>query len=143
ILGGTRLVDENVATLLFLAVLVAALVPLVERAAGSRTRPAFWGAVALLVAAGLAHWLFLAVFAPMLVVAVALLLPAALRERAGGRPLAETDAGAIATVGAAAGVTMAVLIGAVLRAPIDTIEVKEDPSRFLPKLRTDALRLFV
>ncbi len=152
ILGGTRLVDENVATLLFLAVLVAALVPLVEHAAGSRARPTrparwrrppFWGAMALLVAAGLAHWLFLAVFAPMLAMAVALLLPAALRERAAGRPFAETDVGALATVGAAVAVTMAVLIGAVLRAPIDTIEVKEDPARFLPKLRTDALRLFV
>jgi hypothetical protein len=41
----------------------------------------------------------------------------------------------------AAGATMAVTILGVLRAPANTIQVKEDPSRFVPKLTTDASRL--
>lgn len=144
ILGATRLVDENVATLLFLAVLVAALVPLVAAAAGSETRfgwRPFAGAVALFVAAGLAHWLFLGVFALVLAGTVVLLLPASLRRRSDGVPPLRTEAGVVAAALATAGAAMTLVIGAILRAPVDTIEVAEDPSRFLPKLANDARRL--
>jgi len=36
---------------------------------------------------------------------------------------------------------MAAVIAGVLHAPFQTIEIKEDPTRFLPKLRTDLSRL--
>ena len=142
LLGATRLVDENVATLLFLVVLLAAVVPLVARAAdGSsgpvlRRDPRAWGAALLLVAAGLAHWLFLAVFGGILGLAVVLLWPASGRQRASGVPLLRTASGTLAGVGVVAAGAMAAAIG-VLRAPVDTIEVREDPGRFLPKLGND------
>jgi len=73
VLGATRLVDENVASLLFLCLLLAALTALVAAAAGDGPRWAFVGSVVLLIAAGLAHWLFLAVVGLILVGAVILL----------------------------------------------------------------------
>ena len=57
VLGTTYLVSENMATALFLALAVAAMVPLLGRATGGGR--GMWGAVVLLVAAGLSHWLFL------------------------------------------------------------------------------------
>ena len=145
VLGATRLVDENVATLLFLCVLVAALVPLVEAAASGPAERSWarsvTAAVALLVAAGLAHWLFLAVFALMLAVAIGMLVPRSLRQRAAGVTPSRTEAGTLAVAGVAAGAAMAVTVLGVLRAPTDTIQLKEDPGRFLPKLTNDAARL--
>lgn len=147
LLGATRLVDENVATLLFLVVALAALVPLVSLSASGGQGPGLrgdalaWGSALLLVAAGLAHWLFLAVLLVILAIAAALLWPASRRQRAAGLPLLRTATGVLAGAGAVAAGAMAVMIGAVLRAPVDTIEVREDPARFLPKLGTDARRL--
>jgi hypothetical protein len=144
VLGGTRLVDENVATLLFLCVLLAGLVPLIASAAGGGERG--WGrgvvaSVALLVAAGLAHWLFLAVFALILVGAIAVLVPRSARQRADGVALLRTEAGSLGAAGAATGAIMAATIFGVLRAQANTLQLKEDPGRFLPKLTNDALRL--
>ncbi len=143
VLGGTRLVDENVATLLFLCVLVAALEPLVAAAAdgGRGWARGVVASIVLLVAAGLAHWLFLAVFALMLAGAIALLLRHSGRQRAGGVPPLHTEAGTLATAGVGAGALMAVAIFGILRAPANTLQLKEDPSRFVPKLANDASRL--
>ena len=143
VLGGTRLVDENVATLLFLCVLVAALEPLVVAAAdgGRAWTRGVVASVLLLIAAGLAHWLFLAVFGLMLAGAIALLLRRSGRQRADGVPLLRTEAGTLATAGVGAGAAMAVTIFGILRAPANTLQLKEDPGRFVPKLTNDASRL--
>jgi hypothetical protein len=128
-------------------VLLAALIPLVALAADSADAerpgrdPRAWGSVLLLVAAGLAHWLFMAVFVPILGLAALLLWPASRRQRSAGVPLQRTASGVLAAAAAAVTAAMAVLIGAVLRAPVDTVEVKEDAARFLPKLGNDAKRL--
>jgi hypothetical protein len=141
VLGTTRLVGENVATLLTLALVVAALVPLMGFAAGGR---GFAGAVVLLVAAGLSHWLFLAVFLAVLLGASLLAAPRSLRDRtAGGRALIRTESGALAGVVGAVAAAMAVLIFGVLQAPLNTIDVPEDPTRFVPKLKTDLRRMFL
>jgi hypothetical protein len=142
VLGATRLVDENVATLLFLCVLVSALSVLVAAAAGDGARWAFVGSVLLLVAAGLAHWLFLAVFGLMLVGAVALLGPRALRlRRAEDVKWARTEGGTLASAGLWVAGAMSLTVFGLLRAPANTIQLREDPSRFVPKLTNDVARL--
>ena len=139
LLGLTRLAGENVANLLLLALVVAAIAAMAERMAGRRGMLA---AVVLLVAAGLAHWLFLAVAALMLLAAAGLAAPASLEATRRGEPFMRTEAGTILGVLAAAASVTAVLIGAVLRAPLQTFEVREDPGRFLPKLGNDVAHLW-
>ena len=142
VLGATRLVDENVATLLFLCLLVGALTLLVAAAAADGSRWGFLGSVMLLVAAGLAHWLFLAVFGLMLLGAVILLAPGSRRRsRAEGLSPARTEAGTLASAGLWVAGAMSLTVFGLLRAPANTIQLREDPSRFVPKLTNDASRL--
>jgi hypothetical protein len=138
VLGLTRLVGENVANLLLLILVVAAMAALAARFAYGRGAVA---AAGLLVAAGLAHWIFLAVFAVVLAGVVVLGGPEALRARRAGGRLAETEAGVVAVTGGAAGLALLAAIWGVLRAPLQTFEIHEDPARFLPKLRADLRRL--
>jgi hypothetical protein len=144
VLGGTRLVDENVATLLFLCIAIAALVPLATAAVAGR-RPgwgrALWAAVVLLLAAGIVHWLFLTVLGAVLGVAVVLLARRSAGQLREGLPLARTESGTLGIALAGAGAVMAAVVFGVLRAPANTIQVKEDPARFVPKLTNDASRL--
>lgn len=153
--GVTRLVGENVANLLNLALVAAGLAYLGRAVAAAAPRPAgpagrggsrgvgrgLVGCVALLVAAGLAHWLFLAVFGVVLAGTAVLALPSSLRDRGGGMPPLRTEAGLIGSALAATVALTAVAVGAVLRAPWRDAEVREDPRRYLPKLRTDLSRL--
>ncbi len=143
VLGATRLVDENVATLLFLCLCVAAVTLLVAAAAADgASRWGFVGSVVLLVAAGLAHWLFLAVFGLMLLGAVILLAPGSLRRSRGEAvSLARTEAGTLTSAGLWVAGAMSVTVFGLLRAPANTISLREDPSRFVPKLTNDASRL--
>jgi hypothetical protein len=140
IVGATRLVGENVANLLHLALTVAALVALANRVAGRR---GYVGSILLLVAAGLAHWMFLAVFGAVLLVAFLLALPSSVRSVRTGVRIARTEAGVLAGVGMSVATLMALVIAPVLRAPFKTFEIREDPRRFIPKLRTDVSKLFL
>jgi hypothetical protein len=140
LLGTTRLVGENVANLLNLALLAASLAFIGRRVDGRR---GFVGAVGLLVAAGLAHWLFLAVAGAALALSAGLALPESLRRREGGIPFLDTEAGTVGAVTATAGAMMAATIAGILRAPFQTFEIREDPARFLPKLRTDLGQLLL
>jgi hypothetical protein len=140
LLGATRLVGENVANLLLLALVVAGLAALARWVGGGS---GLGGAVALFVAAGLAHWAFLAVVGAILALAALMAVPASRREAAAGVPLIRTEAGALASsIGATAALMVAMVMG-VLRAPFNTFEIKEDPRRFLPKLREDLSRLLM
>jgi hypothetical protein len=139
VLATTRLVGENVANLLNLALVVAASAALLLWVGGARR--GLPGTVAILIAAGLAHWVFLAVFGAVFALAAALSLPPSLREWRDGRSWVRTPAGALGVVAAATGAATVAVIAGVLHAPFQTIEVKEDPTRFLPKLRTDLSRL--
>ncbi len=138
LLGTTRLVGENVANLLLLALAVAALVPLARRVGG---RSGFWGSISLLIAAGLAHWLFLAVVLAILLTAAAFGLPESQRARRAGVRPARTETGAVVSVVAVVAAGMVGLILGILRSPFRTFEIEEDPGRLLPKLRTDLRRL--
>src|SRR5262249_34786749 len=53
----------------------------------------------------------------------------------------ETEAGTLASAGLWVGGVMAASVFGLLRAPANTIQLKEDPSRFVPKLTNDASRL--
>lgn len=139
-LGATRLVGENVANLLFLALAAAGLACLARRVDGHR---GLAGCVLLLVAGGLAHWIFLAVLGVVLAVLAALGVPESMRQRRTGVPLWDTESGLVVAAGAWTAGIMAVLIAGVLRAPFQTVEIREDPRRYVPKLRTDLARLFV
>lgn len=139
LLGATRLVGENVANLLLLAIVVAALVALGEAVDGGRVAA---GPVVLLVAAGMAHWMFLAVVGAVLGMAAALATRSSLEERRAGTPLLRTEAGLYVATGAITAAVVLAAIWAVLRAALQTFEIREDPDRFGPKLRTDLGRLF-
>jgi hypothetical protein len=140
VLGTTRLVGENQANLLLLALALAALAALASWMSEGWRR-SLCGAIGLLVAAGLAHWVFLAVIGAILVGAAVLALPVSVRRRREGtRPL-RTETGALLALVAAAGAVMVATIALVLRAPFRTFEIREDPARFRPKLRTDLRRL--
>ena len=140
VLGPTQLVGENLATLLFMVLIVAALVPLADRIAGDR---GFWAAVALAVASGLAHWDFLAVFALVLAAAFALALPTSIRRVRAGIPAIDTESGVLVAFGAAVGAAMCGLIFGVLRAPFRTTDIPRDPPLYRSKFRTDLGRLYV
>jgi hypothetical protein len=133
-IGTTRLVGENVANLMEVLFVAAAFLLLARFVAVSR---GLAGALLLLIAAGLAHWLFLGVFALVMVVWFALSIPSSYRAfRAGVKPW-RTEAGALAAAGAGTGAAMAVLIYPVLGSSLRTFEIHEAKSRYLPKLRED------
>jgi hypothetical protein len=140
LVGASRLVGENVANLLMLALVVGALAALTRRVGGAR---GWWAAVVLLVAAGLAHWIFLGVVMAALALAAVLAIPASLRRRREGASWWSTESGVVAGAAGVAGGTMAALIVGILRAPFRTFEIREDPRRYLPKFRTDLSRLFL
>ena len=137
-LGATRLVGENVSNLLFMALAAGALACLCRRVEGRR---GLAGCVLLLVAAGLSHWIFLAVLGVVLGVLAVLCVPESVRQRRAGVPMWRTETGLVAAAGAWTGGAMAVLIAGILRAPFQTVEIREDPRRYVPKLRTDLARL--
>lgn len=136
-LGLTRLPGENVANLLNLLLTVGGLAFLCRWVAGNG---GIWGAVLTLVAAGLAHWLFLGISLAVLAVAAVLALPSSMADAREGVPVLRTEAGAAMATGAATAGLLAALI-LVLDAPLRTFEGNQDPRRFLPKLRNDAARL--
>jgi hypothetical protein len=141
LVGATRLVGENVANLLVVVLVVVALAPMARGVEGSaRGLPA---AGLLLVAAGLVHWVFLAVFAVVLGLAAVLALPVSLADRRGGTPALRTESGVIAAAIGVAGVALVALVAGVLRAPFQSADARDDPSRFLPKLRSDLDRLYL
>jgi hypothetical protein len=140
LVGASRLIGENVANLLMLALVVGAIAALARRVGGNR---GWWCAVALLVAAGLAHWIFLGVAMAVLTLAAALGLPASLRARRTGASWWSTESGMVVGAVAVAGGVMVLLIEAILRGGFRTFEIKEDPRRYLPKFRTDLSRLRV
>ncbi len=133
-IGTTRLVGENVANLMELLFVVVGLLLLLRFV---RTGRGFVGAVLMLVAAGLSHWVFLAVFGVVMAVWFVLALVVLSRERAAGVPLHRTEASAVGLAGAITGTAMAVLIYPVLHSTLQTLELHESKTRFLPKLRED------
>jgi hypothetical protein len=139
VLGTTRLVGENLANLLNVLLEVGALVVLIY--AASRRR-ALWGAVALLVAAGLAHWEFLAVFGVIMAAAVAVSLVAARRahEPRSLELLEETRF--LVAIGLWTAAVVGFLIVAVLRAPFRTFEIFQSTHEYAPKFVTDLARLW-
>jgi hypothetical protein len=140
VLGPTHLVGENLSNALNIAMEIAAMVGLAAFIGGGRGLVA---AVALLVAGGVAHWDFVALFAVVMGVAFLTALPSSRRERDQGVPLVRTESSALAVVGAWAGGILLVLVAAVLRAPFRTIEIGNDELLFRRKFRTDVARLFV
>jgi hypothetical protein len=138
-LGATRLVGENLANLLTVSLEVAALIVLAN--AASR-RGALWGSAALLVAAGLAHWIFLATFGLGLAAAVGLSVGAE-RRTGGPRALGIRDERyLLVRAGLWTAAIVGVLVVAVLRAPFRTFEIFQNPQEFAPKLITDVARLW-
>src|SRR6266540_5783910 len=140
LVGASRLVGENVANLLMLAMVVAAVAAVARRIDGGR---GWSGAVVLLVAAGLAHWIFLGVAMAVLGLTAILGIPVSVRRRREGVAWLSTESGVVASAVVVASGVMGVLIAALLRAPFRTFEIKEDPRRYLPKFRTDLSRLFL
>ena len=134
VIGTTRLVGENVANLMTVLLVATGFLLLLRFVWMGR---GFVGAVLMLVAAGLSHWIFLGVFGVIMAVWFVLALPGLRRERAAGVALARTEAGAVAGAGAITGAAMAVLIYPVLSSTLRTFELHESKTRFLPKLRED------
>src|SRR5439155_5944737 len=95
-IGTTRLVGENVANLMNVLFAAVAFLFLVRFVADGR---GFWGAVAMLLAAGLSHWLFMAVFALVLGAWFVLALPPSLLARRAGARWWRTESGALAATG--------------------------------------------
>src|SRR5439155_20449923 len=139
VLGGTRLVGENLANLLNLALEVGALALLVS--AGGR-RWAAWGAIALIVAAGLSHWVFLAVIGLVLVADVALARRLARSAPPGVAAALERERSVMLRVTAISGAIVLLLVVVVLRAPFRTFQIALNPHEFAPKLVTDLSRLW-
>jgi hypothetical protein len=141
LLGTTRLVSENVANLLNLALVVAAFVALARAVTTDDLGRPFVGAVCLLVGAGLAHLLFLGVVAGVLGLALLLALPTSLRLHRQGTPLVRTESGILAALGLATGGVLSAFILGLLNGAFRTFEIREDPRRFIPKLQGDLRRL--
>jgi hypothetical protein len=139
VLGATRFVGENVANLLTVALETGVFVVLTS--APSRTT-ALWASVALLVAAGLAHWVFLAVFGVGLAATVGLSLMAAARSQRGPAREARDEARLLVTIGLWTTAILGVLVLVVLEAPFRTFEIFRTSREFAPKLVTDLARLW-
>ena len=139
LIGTTRLVCENVANLTNVLLVAVGFVFLLRFV---RMRRGFVGVVLMLLAAGLAHWLFLGVFGVAMVVWFVLALPVS-RVKLGS--IWETESGALFSVGAVTAGIMGVLIYPVLHSQLRTFEIHEAKRRYIPKLREDvgALRLVV
>ena len=140
IVGPTHLTGENLSNALNIALEIGALTPLAFAVGGGR---GVLACGALLVASGMAHWDFLALFEAVLAVAFVLALPSSRRDSAAGVPPLRTEAGLIGVSAVVAGAIVATLVGAVLRAPFKTIEIGNDRVLFRRKLRTDVARLVV
>lgn len=140
VIGPTHLVGENLSNTLNIALEIGALAALVGFVGGGRGLTA---AVLLLLASGLVHWDFVALFAVVMAVAFVMALPSSARERRAGVPLVRTESGALAALGAWMGGILLVVVGAVLRAPFRTMEMGNDELLFRRKFRTDVARLFV
>jgi hypothetical protein len=140
VLGPTHLVGENLSNALNITLEIGAVTCLAAFIGGSRGMAA---AVILLVASGLTHWDFVALFAVVMAVAFLMALPSSIRERERGLPAIRTGSGALAALGASVGGVLLVLVGGVLRAPIRTIEIGNDELLFRRKFRTDVARLIM
>jgi hypothetical protein len=127
-----------VANLLLLALVMVALAAMARRVEG---HGGWWAATVLLVAAGLAHWMFLAVVLAILGATAVLGLPVSLRQWREGGPWWLTESGVVVGSAAAASGVIAVVVVGVLRTSFRTYEIKEDIRRYRPKLRTDLSRL--
>jgi hypothetical protein len=99
--------------------------------------------VALLVAGGLAHWDFLAIFAVVMAVAAAMAWRDSMARVRRGEPLLATEVGVLLATGAGTGAIMGALILGLLRAPLSTVEIGQDRILYLRKFRTDVTRLAV
>jgi hypothetical protein len=138
VVGATRLLGENQANLLNLGLVVAGLALL----GGEVGRRRFgWGPIAVLVAAGLVHWVFLALGLVVLVASAGVAVWER-RGRAGDWSVAldEEPGIVLATVGLSAAVTGGALL-ALGSGSFEAIETREDPARYGPRLRTDLARL--
>jgi hypothetical protein len=140
VLGPTHLVGENLSNALNVALEIAAVIPLAAFIAGGRGMAA---AVVLLVASGMAHWDFVALFALVMGVAFLMAMPSSLRERERGMTAVRTESGALATAAAWTGGLLLFVVGGVLRAPFRTMEIGNDELLFRRKFRTDLARLIV
>jgi hypothetical protein len=139
VLGTTRLVGENLANLLNVLLEVGAVLVLIYAATRRR---AMWGAVALLVAAGLAHWVFLAVFGVVVAAAVVLsLLVAPSVDEPRSLEIRE-EARSLVVVGLWTAALVGFLIMVVLRTPFRTFEIFQNPHEYAPKFITDLARLW-
>jgi hypothetical protein len=134
LVGATRLVGENVANVLHLGPVVGGMVLLLRFASRGR---GFAGSVLLLCAAGLTHWLFLAVAGAVLAVWFVLALPRSRGQLAADVPPWRSESGAVAAVGGTTGVAMVALIYGVLGTTFSTFEIREAKRRFIPKLGED------
>jgi hypothetical protein len=143
VVGATHLVGENLANILDIAIEIAALVPLTAAVTGEAPTRGLCAAVALMVASGMSHWIFMPLFLAVLSLACLLALRSSLDAWRGGLPLWRTESGILVTAGAASSGIIALLIGAVLRAPFRTIEIAQLEDLFRKKIRTDAARLAV
>jgi hypothetical protein len=140
VLGPTHLVGENLSNALNIALEVGAMVALAASVGRGRGMA---GAVLLLVASGLAHWDFVALFMVVMGAAFLMALPSSMHEREKGMPASRTESGALAVLAAWAGGILLVIVAAVLRAPFRTIEIGNDELLFRRKFRTDVARLTV
>ena len=143
LLGTTRLVSENVANLLNLALVIAGFALVARAVAEERLGRLFWGAVVLMVGAGLAHWVFLGVIAGILGVAILLAIPSSIRHHGGGTPVVRTEAGILGSLAIATGGLLLATVAALLKGPLATFEIREDTRRFMPKFREDLRRLVI
>jgi hypothetical protein len=143
VLGATQLVGENLANILNIALEVAAFIPLAAAVAGERPVGGMAAAVALIVAAGVSHWIFLPLFLLVLGLGSLLALRPSLEEWRRGVPWWRTESGLLASAGVTSAGITAVLIAAVLRAPFRTIEIVQNTELFRKKIRTDAVRLLL
>jgi hypothetical protein len=133
-IGTTRLVGENVSNLMNVLFVVVAFLLLIRFAAGGR---GFVGAVMLLVAAAMSHWLFMPVVALFMAGWWVLALPASARARRSGAALWRTESGALFAAGGLTGAATLALIYPVLGSTFRTREIGELHSRYLPKFRED------
>jgi hypothetical protein len=105
-------------------------------------RAALWGSVTLLVAAGLAHWVFLAVFGVGLAATLVLSLARARRAEGSRAPAIRDEARLLVAIGLWTAAILAVFVVVVLRAPFSTFEIFRTSREFSPKLITDVARLW-
>jgi hypothetical protein len=130
VLGSTDLAGENLAALLTAILAIAALLLL----AHGPERRTWWGAVGVLLAAGLAHWDFLfAMVDGVVVAAVVLWLRDSRRHGVALGSVVRTVPGrGLLAAGVATLLTLALVLW-VLRAPLVTIELAQDSTQWLHK----------